>query len=373
MAKNREDWAIVVGMQDYPDPAFGNLLAPENDARAFHQWLVSKTGGNLLKRNAKLILSSNYKQPFKNARSAKPAVEQIEQEFEKLDAIAETNNDQGLGRRVGRRLYLYFAGHGCAPSSPASKESLLLTANATSIYLGHNVPGKMYADLYVFSGYFEEVVLIMDCCRDILAAAPIRPPARKLTTHPNAIANGKIFVGYATKWSRRAREKPINGQWQGVFTKALLDGLSGGASNPVDGRITADSLRNYLYNSWRNYFTEQDWTDPTIPKEPEVWFDPQNPTTGDSLVFAKLPVPTYAVNVSFPAELEGERVNVLDSTFQVVESTIVGANPWQINLKKGKYILLANAIAFHPFDVLGIGDINVNVNAHGATLLGGTP
>ncbi len=39
----KDDWAIVVGIRFYPE--LDNLDGPENDAKAFRNWLVSPTGG----------------------------------------------------------------------------------------------------------------------------------------------------------------------------------------------------------------------------------------------------------------------------------------------------------------------------------------
>jgi uncharacterized caspase-like protein len=361
MAKNRKDWAIVVGVQTYPHESFGTpLKAPENDAKAIRDWLLSEQGGKLLKSHVTTILSSDYRQPFRDALSAKPTAERIGRAFLRLDAVAEENMRKGLGRKVGRRLYLYFAGHGCAPNNPSQTEALLLAANATDIHLGANIPGKMYAEWYSYSGYFEEIVLLMDCCRDVLSAAPVNVPANKLVVRQEALDTRKFFFGFATKWSRKAREKPFNGNWQGVFTTALLTGLRGGAADPEDGRITAASLRNYLYNSWREFLSPDDLADPEVPQEPDLEVSPSG---ADELVFAQIPVPTFPVTINFSENIQGGRVHIFDTTFQVVESTGASPSAWKVNLRKGKYLVVSDTGAFDPkqFDVLGTGAAHVTV------------
>ena len=360
MAKNKRDWAIVVGVEVYPDPSFGNSLrAPENDAKSFRDWLVSESGGNLLKSHVKLILSSDYRQPFRDARRAKPTAARITDEFKKLDAIAEENQRKGQGSKVGRRLYLYFAGHGCAPRNPNEDEALLLTANATGIALGENIPGKNYADWYRSSGYFKEVLLFMDCCRDVLAAAPINGIPNKPIIGPAALDQGRAFFGFATKWSRKAREKPFNDRWQGVFTTALLTGLAGAAADPKDGRITTASLKDYLYNSWLEFLSPQDLADPEVPKEPEVWYRPQDDR--GNFEIAKVAVPTFPVTISLPAGLQGRTIEIMDHEFQVVADTVVGTAEWLVNLKKGKYFLNLGPGQGKRFDVVGTGAEHVQV------------
>ncbi|MEP6768201.1 MAG: GNAT family N-acetyltransferase [Acidobacteriota bacterium] len=52
----KDDWAIVVGIKNYFDPALAGLEGPENDAREFYDWIVSDQGGRVPKEQAKLRL-----------------------------------------------------------------------------------------------------------------------------------------------------------------------------------------------------------------------------------------------------------------------------------------------------------------------------
>lgn len=353
MAKNKQDWAIIVGIQVYPDPAFIDLGGPENDARSFRKWLISPKGGNIWAENVSLILSSNYLQPFANTRKAKPTAKRIKDEFKKLKAISDENKSLGKGRKIGRRLYLYFAGHGCAPLNPTSDEALLLTANASSTSLGENIPGKSYADFHLWGTYFDEVVLFMDCCREVLHQAPFLPLEIRAGNINEALA-GRIFYGFATKWSLKAREKPFNGQVQGLFTTVLLDGLWGAAANPQDGRVTVRSLKNYIYNTWKSYLTPEE-----LAQEPDLRFLPDNEAVEEAFVFATVPVPTFPVSIEFPMELQGKEVVIRNHDFQVVHHTIITAEPWRVELKKGKYLLDPEEGQSFPFDVIGIGEKHV--------------
>src|SRR4051812_32471991 len=110
---NDKDHAVVIGIKDYPAfDADNPLLGPENDAEAFHDWLISATGGDVPSSNAKLIASKNYSRPFANASVARPMVIDIQSAFEDLQTIASENEDKGNGYQVGRRLYIYMSGHG---------------------------------------------------------------------------------------------------------------------------------------------------------------------------------------------------------------------------------------------------------------------
>ena len=264
----QDDWAIVVGIWNYPD--LGNLTGPQNDAKAFADWVRSSTGGGVPENQVRLILSSDF-DPADSASRAEPTPGRVEALFDELDDIAQRNKERMEGLRVGRRLYLYMAGHGCAP---ILDESVLLMANATRRRAGYHIPGKPWANWFYRAGYFEEILLFMDCCRESYQQAPLNVPAYIDVTAPDAVDRGRRLFAFATKWSRLSRERPMaDGAVRGVFTVALLEGLKGAAAEP-DGRVTANSLAGYLQTNMQTFLTESDRADPAIPKAPDVELHP---------------------------------------------------------------------------------------------------
>ena len=260
----QDDWAIVVGIWTYPD--LGNLTGPQNDAKAFADWVRSPAGGGVPENQVRLILSSDFA-PADSASRAEPTPGHVEALFDELDDIAQRNKDRMEGLRVGRRLYLYMAGHGCAP---ILDESVLLMANATRRRAGYHIPGKPWANWFYRAGYFDEILLFMDCCRENYPQAPLNVPSYIDVTAPDAVDRGRRFFAFGTKWSRLARERPMDdGTVRGVFTVALLEGLKGAAAEP-DGRVTASSLSGYLQTNMKTFLTEIDRADPGIPKAPDV-------------------------------------------------------------------------------------------------------
>src|SRR5438876_2528192 len=212
-----DDYAIVVGISSYPD--ISNLQGPENDARHFYEWLVAADGGKLPQNQAKLIRSSDY--PAAAGREdAKPIIEDINKAFEGL--IEQGMKNHG---KTGRRLYIFLAGHGLSPSL---EESALLMANASQLFMGYHLPGHFYAQWFVASAFFDEVVLFMDCCRDTYLNVPMYTPPWTPVQTVDA-ANVNKFYGLATKWSHKSREQDIDGETQGLFTWSLLKALRGGA------------------------------------------------------------------------------------------------------------------------------------------------
>ncbi len=269
---NPDDYAIIIGLQTYP--GLSNLAGPENDARAFRDWVVSPTGGgvpddshlpgdphlpNEEAIHLQLILSSNFK-PFTHVRNAHPVVSEIQNAFLKLYDIYSQNSESGKGTRIGRRLYIYMAGHGIAPSASRAVnqyESALLMADARSLFYGssYHIPGAYTANWFSINGCFDEIFLFMDCCRadeSVLAINEFLPDDRG----ENAATRCYMF---STKWAKNAREKTMTSEGgtvvvRGVFTKTLLDGLSGGATVPDpklpgQGIITVSSLKGYVYDN----------------------------------------------------------------------------------------------------------------------------
>jgi hypothetical protein len=93
-----------------------------------------------------------------------------------------------------------------------------------------------------------------------------------------------------------------------VFTHTLLEGLRGGAADPLTGNVTSSRLRNYLTNHMRNHLTEEDREDGMISQEPDFGFD-------DDLVFCTVPVTRTAVTLEgFPAGADGKPFTILSGS-----------------------------------------------------------
>jgi hypothetical protein len=351
MAETDTDWAIVAGVAHYPE--LGNLDGPENDAIAFHEWVV-KTAG-VPPAQAKRILSSDFQPLPKTALEAKPTCERLEEQFDALCSVAEENARNGLGERVGRRLYLYLAGHGCTPNGD---EAALLMANATSRREYH-VPGRPYANWFLRAGYFDEVVLFMDCCRERYPQAPIRVLPYVDLTDPSSVDRAKVLYGFATRWSRLSREKKMaDGKVRGVFSTALIAGLNGAAADE-QGEITARSLADYLYNNMKKLLTQEELQDDDIPKEPELVFD-NSPNA--RFVLTKVAPPRFPVRIHLPDTEMGKQVIVLDSRFGTAAEGQLRGKDWETSLGRGLYMAqVRDTGRMKPFEVTGLGAVDVQL------------
>lgn len=346
-SKASQDWAIVIGIRFYP--GFSDLDGPENDAKSFHEWLTSPVGGSVPVSQTRLILSADYHPPLPNgATHAKPTVQLIQEAFDELFDRSQKNDDDGRGFRVGRRLYIYLAGHGFEPQP---EHVALLAANATRNRAGYHIAGKLYADVVRYAGLFDEVVLFMDCCREWYSRVPLNLPPYVSMPSGNAPENGRWFTCYATKWSRKSREKMIGGERRGVFTTALLKGLCGAAANEV-GEVTAGSLADYLHAHMKDLLTKEELDDPEIPKLPEVNC---NHESRSGMVIARVPPPRYVTEIVVPASAQGKYLTVLDRDFHSVLQRQVQADPIVVELSRGFYLaqILPDGLR-KAFEVYGV-------------------
>lgn len=213
-----EDHAIVVGISRYASSSFADLEGPENDAEAVTEWLRDPGGGDVPSGQIRSITSSRF------PNEPRPIANDLYEAFEELIDLAEDKNPAP----AGRRLYIFMAGHGFGP---ALREAALLMANAAPGRWGHNVCGGAVADHFAEAAYFEEIVLLMDCCRDKLSTAQASALPWQPMLNERAPASRWIY-GFATCFDSRTREMSIDGEVRGVFTTAVLDALRSGVHTP---------------------------------------------------------------------------------------------------------------------------------------------
>ena len=334
-----DDKGIVVGITNYP--GITTLKGPELDAEDFYDWLTSPQFGDVPGARVEKIVTSGF------ATSPKPT-EEVAQAFDNLHAEAFAS---GMQKRLGRRLYVYAAGHGAGLTfrdDPDQSDAAFLVANATMVNAIH-VMTKVRALYFLNAGIFDEIVVFMDCCRNPLFLNPNYP------NYVNAIDISKLgkerrkFLAFATRWGLNAREKQFNGVTRGIFTTALTTGLRGAAAK-ADGTITSKSLRDYLVNNMKNFMTEEerkdwDFQQPDIP-DPEV-----------DLVFATVTPPRVKVTVTFPPNAGNQTIRLRDERFKLVASTqTVAGQPWKVpeELVKGSYLVEIPALNLEKtFDLLG--------------------
>jgi hypothetical protein len=321
--KNKGHFAIAIGIDTYPQ--LRRLTASVRDATEFCEWLTSAEGGNLPDSNVKLIPSL----PTIPADRFDARPIRIEIDRALRDFGVEQN------RRIGDRLYFYFAGHGFGPSFDNVG---MLMANAAMKSLTENIGLRPYRDYFHETKHFDQVVFFLDCCRDRDFNDETMAPSFEKT----AVLGGKRVVDYvimATAYGNKAFapvDQPTN-ERRGLLTKALLEGLRGAPrAVDADGRITATSLREYLRERVpalaKDDHVEQEAEIPGLPNE-EIVFRQLDPATLKRL----------RVHIVVPPVLSGEMI-LRDGRRQEIgrrkADDARAGNPWQVDLLvNGRYEL----------------------------------
>lgn len=323
--------AIVVGISAYPE-LLPVLQGPRNDAQKFYDWVTTK-GGVTPVVDGKLIFGPTP--PAVTAVDGQPTAEALQHEFDLLED--EARNGNGV---VGDRLYLYLSGHGFGQNLDGAA---LLMANATALRPHHHIPGRLWADHFFSNGYFREVLLFLDCCRERYSTAALNGPGPDSAVPPTG---ARRFYGFATKYGKLAVERQIDGEMRGVFTTTLLDALTGGASEE-DGRVTGESLKAYLFENMRNFLTPADLADQDVAQEPDLYCDlPEK-----QFVITTVAPIRFDVTIPLPPGSAGSALQLIGEQngnryAQIATGTADAGLQWKVSLLRGTYELLVNNARF---------------------------
>ena len=222
---NARDFAVVAAINKYKTPTeFRDLGGPEHDAADFIDWLKSPAGADVPAANI---------DPFTRlaTNGVGPTRSDIEAAFSDLFNCARPQDQP-----IGRRLYVFLAGHGFTTSKTLSLLHAYESRKLTPFY----VSGFGWLECFYNTALFDELVLFMDCCRDFepTASAPIRPCLGQVDT---AAQNVKQLVLLATGLGLQAYEREIDGKPRGLFSHAVTTALRSDAVDG-DGRITAANV-----------------------------------------------------------------------------------------------------------------------------------
>lgn len=322
---NVEDWALVVGITSYPDfPGLNPLKGAEADAMDFYSWVTAEDGGDIPDKQAKLLVTSQFI-PHGNG----PAPSKV-----MLDEWLQNLLRHNGGGRAGRRLYLFYSGHGFAPDTD---QVACLTAEATELFISH-IHGDGWATDFYNLGKFDEVVLFADCCRTTITQAPLMGTGVSKIFNKSGIRQRKRFYGLAAPVTQAAMQTlDKNSKPRGVFTLALMDGLRGKAADNSTGVVGSTNLENFLNNYTSDYLPErlrnnQNQVDPEI----------ENPCKDDNqIVFCHTSADQNMVpiKVNFPTDLaDGTKVNIFNANpFKLVAKASVINNACDLELPCGHF------------------------------------
>lgn len=214
----RDDFAVVVGIENYPDLPAATFA--ERDAAAAKSFIRAL---GVPERNIVLLTGT---------RATKSGLEKTIEDW--------------LPNNVSERsrVYFYYSGHG-APD-PKSGSAYLLPSDGDPQYLART--GYPLKQLYFQLGQLKakKVLVALDSCfsgsggRSVVAKGT-RPLVGKVDTAVQA--DGKVTVISASAGDQTSGANDEAGY--GLFTYNLLMGLNGPAKD-LQGRMTLNSLYNYL-------------------------------------------------------------------------------------------------------------------------------
>ncbi|WEK34741.1 MAG: caspase family protein [Candidatus Pseudobacter hemicellulosilyticus] len=229
-------YAIVIGIDHYVPPEKSGLKTLKGaiaDAKEVHKWLISY--GGVPEDNCFLYTSTE--QPLAPAKTV------IDKKI--VDIIKDIQENH---QSDADRLYFYYAGHGlCVPDD---MENTGMCMADWEEYMADvcSISSSQYKKKFINEGLFKEIILWMDCCRTAkFQFDPGRGPRILPRMGPNH--NPRWMVAFGAQFNNEAFEAvvdPANNEMRGVFTKVLLEGLTGAA--PSAGvRPNVAELSNYLY------------------------------------------------------------------------------------------------------------------------------
>lgn len=250
-----DHYAILLAINNYP--GLRNLAGPENDVAAFADWLRDPKGGDVDPANIRIIKSTDFP-PVADPNLANP------QERAFIAALDKWMRDSQRNwvNRVGARLYLYMAGHGFTAGSSLS-DPALFSAVAQNGDTAH-IAGYRYASKIADAGFFDEIVLMMDCCQDVLKASQVveptwSPPGR------NRAAQVKLLQAYGAPRGQAAfeRQEAPGGPTRGYFSTVMLEALRT-ALPAADGFVNGQTLKNQFLQIWNDRYKTETGYDPPI-------------------------------------------------------------------------------------------------------------
>lgn len=235
MAENPEHYAIVIGIDQYPQ--LGNVSGGVRSAASFVEWLSSAEGGGLPESNIYYIWSPP--ELSADPLDARPIPADVDRAFVKFGAVKED--------RIGKRLYFYFAGRACGTSLD---DVTLLMADASLKRLGSNVGLSRYRQFLSQSTLFEEVVYILDCAflETQLRSEPAGPSLTLPPTSQSTSVKEFIIMSSPKRGTATGPDAAQDDAYPGLLTKAVLEGLRGaaatsaGTAESLVGVVTAASL-----------------------------------------------------------------------------------------------------------------------------------
>jgi len=170
---------------------------------------------------------------------------------------------------LGDRLYLYYAGHGY--NATTAQQSMIMPVSTRKTWIG--VPMIPFRESVRLRGYFKEIVVVFDACRDVLGYAkdlswPDQPDSASSSN------DVRVFSAFASKSGKKAKEQQFgDGRWCGVLTQAFLAGAKAYAADD-EGVVYADALKKFVFAAVKDRLGvdhDPEVEDDSDPNDPSSW------------------------------------------------------------------------------------------------------
>ncbi|MXO58483.1 hypothetical protein GRI89_02835 [Altererythrobacter salegens] len=228
----------MIGIEHYPQ--LPPLKAAVRDASRFAKWLVDPDQGSLNPDHVRLITSSPHPTGT-DVTEAVPAHRTVTRALNAMKIRERTET----GERLGRRLYFYFAGHAFGPTFDEIGMWLMDAArDRANVALSF----RGYREFFRTFGVFDEVVYVMDCCRDLIRGPTANGPQ---LSPPNPASVPKVtdFALLGASWGDKSFELlQQNYEPRGILTEAIIEGLEGKAQLALDvqNNVTSRTLWDHV-------------------------------------------------------------------------------------------------------------------------------
>jgi hypothetical protein len=265
--------ALLVGIDYYPGT--GSLHGCVADATALDEALRTNADG-----------SPNWRTELLVGTATEPAITRDSLRLSLTRLFANARDAD---------LLFFFAGHG--GQSPWGAD--LVTQDATANSLGVSM-----SDLVTLANDSpaRSVTLLLDCC--FSGDAGDTPGLQQSAVAENfRIAKATVRENVTVMAASRATEPSQESNGHGAFTRLLLDGLGGGATDHR-GNVTALSLYGYVspaFDAWEQRPVIKAYlTEPTVLRVGPAWLEP------DMLRTLPKHFPTEHYRLQLTPEHEGE-------------------------------------------------------------------
>lgn len=273
-------YAILVGIHRYGDVGLKGLDGPPNDIKLVKNWLVDQARGGLRPEHVEIIATDPATQG-KAGLDFPPLAEDFLNKFMSL-----VKNDDGSWnvRKGGSRLYLYFSGHGFSEKKDATAHAALYAGNCQLRGPFFNIYGTFYAKWAKSFGLFDEIVLIMDCCRDAEATKEPTKPPLPVNGDVGTAQRVRMLEIYAAPRGGKAQERAIpdrGGLVHGLLTHVLIEALENAGLRK--DFVNGTEIKSYIEQRWRAVCGKDAVNPPEIylPQLGDIDFDrPESKATG---------------------------------------------------------------------------------------------